>query len=114
MIFHFRSKRLMWTAAVAVLLLLVLLTGDSIRMALHQELRFALCLTGAGLLALSTLAYILSPAGPFGLSHSDWVKIAGSAALVGLLLFVLFVQDMECELRSSGRGISTVCKEIGS
>jgi hypothetical protein len=103
-----------WIAVAGALLLLVLITGDWIREAIDPELRIALWFTGAGLFGISTLGYILSPDGLFGVSASAWVKMVGSAALVGFLLFVLFVQGVECQLHSSGRRIATVCKEVES
>ena len=114
MTFRFSSDRFTWVAIAAALLLVVLLTGAWIRESIDRELRLALCLTGAGLFGVATIGYIVSPAHPFGISASTWVKALGSAALVGFLLFILFVQGVECELRSSGRGISTVCRDVES
>src|SRR6187551_3098187 len=106
-------RKFVWIGVAGCLILLVLLTGDWIRKSIGQDMRFALCVTGAALFAGATLAYIFSPARPFGLSASAWARVLGSAVLVGLLMFILFVQDVECELRSTGKGISSACHEIG-
>jgi drug/metabolite transporter (DMT)-like permease len=108
------NGNLVWVAVAICIALLVLVAGDWIRNAIAQPMRFALCVTGAAMLASAILAYLASPARPFGMSASAWVRMVGAAALVGLVMFILFVQDVECELRSSGRGISTVCKEVGT
>jgi hypothetical protein len=107
-----RLERFVWIAIAGSLFLIVLLTGDSIRQVTSPELRLTLCVTGGVLFVFATLAYIASPAAPFGISDSVWIKALGSAALVGFVLFILFVQDVECELRSTGRGISTQCKPV--
>jgi hypothetical protein len=107
-----RFERFVWIAIAGSLFLLVLFLGDSIRQFTSPELRLTLCITGAVLSVFSMLAYIVSPAAPFGISDSVWIKALGSAALVGFVLFILFVQDVECELHSSGREISTQCKSI--
>lgn len=108
---HHRFRRFGWVVLAGGLVLLILLMGDRIRESIDQHLRFTLFVTGASLLGVSTLAYILSPARPFGVNAATWLKTVGSAALVGFLLFVLFVHGMECELRSTGRGITSVCKQ---
>jgi hypothetical protein len=100
-----------WIAVASCLVLLLLLTGDWIRGVVRQELRFALCATGATLLGGSTLMYIFLPLLAPAMRSSSWAKLWGSAAFVGFLMFVLFVQDMECELQSTSRGgISAVCR----
>ena len=106
-------RKFAWIAVAGSLILLVLLTGDWVRRSIGQDMRFALCVTGAALFAGATLAYIFSPARPFGLSTSAWVRVVGAAVLVGFLMFILFVQDIECELRSTGKGLSSACHEIG-
>lgn len=101
-----------WIVIAGVSLAAVLFLGDEIRAAVPDGLREPLCLTGGTLLSVSSLIYVLCPKPPFAIGAAAWTRSIGAAVLVGFLLFVLFLQGVECELRSTGRGIRTDCKQV--
>lgn len=109
-----RSSGFVWTAIVCVLLVFVLFAGDWIRGAVPGGLRLALCWVGAAMCALGVVVHGYVPRELFDIPPAAWTKLMGAAVLSGFLLFILFVQDIECEIRSSGRGIRTDCKDVSS